>query len=653
MRFLSAMTIALLALVSPLAATAAAVPLEDLIRHPEIHQVKISPTGSHMAVARSYEGERVLVIMSLSPLKITGSLRFRGKEEVGEFYWANDERVVAEVMSRRAALEAPVNYGSLFAINADGSRGKNIFGYAAGEQQLGTRIKKAEATYAHATIIDPLVDDKNEILISTSPWARDFESHGDVHRLNIYTGVRKEVVGLPQVGGRAFTDGKGNLLFANGTNRENKYELYGKADNGWTQVTHPLLRSAYPVGYDHANSTSYLVVDTPDDTETLVTWDGKKNIVKKVLQHEIADITDIIRHPRTQKPLGVYLNPDYPTVQFFDEGEGFAPFYRGLKKAFEGYHISFTSFTRDGKKGVLQVSGDRLPSDYFLVDLASKKVDFLLSSADWLDPQKLNPMRAESFEASDGLRISTYLTFPAGTEESGKLPMVVMPHGGPHARDFWGYTRDAQILSQNGYLVLQVNFRGSTGFGNQFLDAGKNEWGGAIQRDIAEAVQWAVAQGHADADRVCIYGASFGGYSALMNPIRYPELYQCAAGYVGVYDLELLYKKGDIRRRDRGVAFLGETIGQDPEVMRANSPLYHTDKLNLPLFIIHGEEDERAPVAHAEAMLEELEKNGKPAKSLIVAHEGHGFYNEDNRRLMYTQLLSFLDANIGVGAAEQ
>ncbi|WP_288130362.1 S9 family peptidase [Microbulbifer sp.] len=635
------------------AVAAATVPLEDLIRHPEVHQVKISPTGTHLAVQRKFEGERVLVIMSLSPLKITGHLRFRGQEEVGNFYWASDDRVVAEVITKKAALEAPVNYGSLYAINADGTRGKNIFGYAAGERQTGSRIKKAEDTYAHATIIDPLADDKNEILISTYPWARDWETHGDVYRLNIYTGVRRSVVGLPQVGGRAYTDGRGNLLFANGTNRENEYELYTKAENGWEQVTHPVLCHGAPVGYDHERELAYLVADIPGQTETLIAWDREKQEVKKIVQDEIADISDVILQPSNQRPIGVYLNPDYPTVQFFDEGNGFAPLYRGLKKAFQGYHINFTSFTRDGKTGVLQVSGDRLPGDFFLVDMASKKVDFLLSSAEWLDPDNLNPMRAEHFESSDGLRISTYLTFPANTEDSGKLPMVVMPHGGPHARDFWGYTRDAQILSQNGYLVLQVNFRGSTGFGDHFLDAGKNQWGGNIQRDIAEAVKWAVAEGHADPERVCIYGASFGGYSALMNPIRYPDLYQCAAGYVGVYDLELLYKEGDVRRRDRGIAYLSDTVGQDQEHMRANSPLYHTDKLNLPLFIIHGEEDERAPVAHAEALLEKLEENGKPAQSLIVKHEGHGFYNEDNRKLLYTQLLGFLDTHIGVGAAEK
>lgn len=253
----------------------AAVPLDHLIRHPDTHQAKISPTGSHIAVSRTFEGERVLVIMSLSPLKITGSLRFQGQEEVGEFYWANDERVVMEIITKRAALEAPVSYGSLYAINVDGSRGKNIFGWSAGERQTGSHIKKAEATYAHATIVDPLVDDKNYIMVSTYPWARDWETLGDVYRINVYTGVRKKVVGLPQVGGRAYTDGKGELLFANGTNRENEYELYIKADVGWTQVTHPILRNALPVGFDHSRGLSYLVADTPNQTETLVTWDAK------------------------------------------------------------------------------------------------------------------------------------------------------------------------------------------------------------------------------------------------------------------------------------------------------------------------------------------------------------------------------------------
>ncbi|HEY8570294.1 alpha/beta hydrolase family protein [Microbulbifer sp.] len=629
---------------------AAPLPLDDLIRPPEVHQVKLSPNGSHIAVLRMHEGERVLVFMSISPLKVTGSLRLRGKEEVGGFFWANDERVIVSTINSQVAADAPVNYGSWFAVNADGSKGENILAFSGG-MQLGTRIKR-RAGYVHAEIIDPLVDNEKEILISTYTWARDRASRGDVYRVNIYTGVRQSISDLPVPGGRAYTDERGELIFANGTNRNNDYELYTKTDRGWEQVTHPILRNATPVGYDHDRKLSYLVLNTPDQTQTLISWDSKNQKLEKIIQNDIVDISSVIKHPRTSKPIGVHLNPDYPTVEFFDEGDGFAPLYRGMKKAFEGSNIHFTSFSRDGKKGLLEVSGDRMPGDFFLVDLETKKVDFLLSSADWLQPDDLNPMHAGHFVSSDGLRISTYLTFPKGTEKTGKLPMVVIPHSAPQARDFWGYSTEAQILSQNGYLVLQVNFRGSTGYGDRFYDAGKNQWGDNVQRDIAEGVQWAIDQGYADADRVCIYGASFGGYSALMNPIRNPDLYKCAAVYGGVYDLELLYPGGHVHHGGQGTNYLSPSIDLDKEEMRANSPLQLYDQLDLPMFIIHGREDESAPVVHAETILGELKKNGKPAQSLILDHEGHVFHNIENRRLLYAQLLDYLDTHIGAGAAK-
>ena len=632
------------------ASLAAPVPLEDLIRHSEVQQVKISPDGRHIAVRKLHEDERVLVFMSLSPLEVTGGLRFRGKEEVGSFYWANNERIVAEIMSRKAALEQPVSYGSLYAINADGSRGKTVFGWQAGEQQIGSRIKKAESTRAHATIIDPLLNDANEILVSTSPWARDFESLGSIYRINIYTGVRDRVISLPQVGGRAFTDGAGNLTFANGTDSDGNYEFYRKAEQGWDRVRDKNLEESVPVGFDPGSNSTYLVRDRDGTTEQLIRMDMATDELTSVFSHEQVDISEVITHPVTGRPLGVSIDSGYPEAYFFDEGDGFAPFYRGLLQAFEGYRIDFTSFTRDGSKGILKVSGDRLPGDYFLVDMGTKKANFLLPSAKWLDPDHLNPMRADTFTSSDNLQVGVYLTFPA--KRSKNLPMVVIPHGGPRARDFWGYDRDAQILSQNGFLVLQVNFRGSTGYGDQFMEAGTRQWGNDIQRDIAEAVQWAVDKGYADKERVCIYGASFGGYSAMMNPIRYPDMYQCAAGYVGVYDLEMLYKRGDIRSRDRGIAYLEEVVSRDEKFLRENSPLHNLDKLDLPVFIVHGAQDERAPVEHAEALIEQLKRQGKPFQSLILPNEGHGFYTEESKLQLYSQLLEFLDRHIGVGASE-
>ncbi|WP_444958340.1 alpha/beta hydrolase family protein [Microbulbifer sp. ZKSA002] len=626
-------------------------PLEDLIRHANIEDVKISPAGSHLAVRKLHEGERILVFMSITPLKITGLLRFRGKEEVGDFYWANNERVVAEVMSRQSALETPVFYGSLYAINYDGSFGKNIFGHLAGENQVGSLFKKAETTRAHAKIIDPLPQKKKEILISTYPWARNQESRGEVAKLNIYTGVKKRIARLPQVDGRAYTDGAGNLLFADGTDKNNKYQLFIREKNDWHRIKTPLLKSGTPVGFDTNTGESYLTIPQKSQTEALVKLKPGSEDYSLVFQHERSDIHDIIYSPASYKPLGVYLQPDYPTEHFFDEDDSFSSLFRGLKQAFQGFHVTFTSFTADGSLGVMKVYGDRLPGDYYLVNLKSTSVNFLISSAEWLKPDQLNPMLAGSFTTEDNLEVGVYLTFPQGSEKLN--PMVVLPHGGPHSRDYWGYDRNAQILSQNGYLVLQVNFRGSTGYGQGFYSAGLREWGGKIQQDIADAVHWAIGKGYADPDRICIYGASFGGYSALMSPIRNPDLYQCAVGYVGVYDLEMMYTKGDIKRRDRGVAYLKKTLSKDKDFLKVNSPVHNAGKLNLPVFLIHGEEDERAPIEHAEMLVKEFRKENKPIKTLFVKNEGHGFYTEENRMKLYTELLEFLDQHIGVGASEK
>ncbi|AWF82208.1 hypothetical protein BTJ40_15965 [Microbulbifer sp. A4B17] len=435
--------------------------------------------------------------------------------------------------------------------------------------------------------------------------------------VNVYTGAERKIIGLPQSYGRAYTDGQGNLTFATGTDKKRNPEPYQYSDGHWKKIEDPTLSRARLVGINQETGETYLEIDRKNNTE----------------------------------PIGAYTHPDYPEEHFFNSKGNFPAFFRGLKKAFDSYRIYFTSTTSDGKLGILAVYGDRLPADYFLVNMESKKVDFLISSSDWLDPEQLNPMHAESFVTSDGLRIGTYLTFPQNREK--KLPLVVLPHGGPHSRDYWRYSRDAQILSQNGYLVLQVNFRGSSGYGNHFYKAGKLEWGGKIQKDIADSVKWAIDKGYAHPDKVCIFGGGFGGYSALMNTIKYPELYKCAIGYVGVYDLEMMYTKGDIKDRVRGLAYLKEEVSKNKSFMRESSPIHNIDKLNIPLFIIHGEEDERVPVDHAEELLEKLAKEGKPAKSLIIAKEGHGFYSEKNNLKLYTQLLEFLDQHIGVGAAEK
>jgi acylaminoacyl-peptidase len=226
--------------------------------------------------------------------------------------------------------------------------------------------------------------------------------------------------------------------------------------------------------------------------------------------------------------------------------------------------------------------------------------------------------------------------------------MVVLPHGGPHGvRDYWAFSPDVQVLASRGYAVLQVNYRGSGGYGRDFLYAGYGKWGTLMQDDLTDATLWAIDAGIAHRDRVCIYGASYGGYAAMMGVVREPDLYQCAIAYVGVYDLELMFEKGDIPDRDTGVTFLKEAVGEDEQDLRSRSPVHNLHRLKAPVFIVHGGEDFRVDVEHAYRLRDRLDELGKPYEWMLKEKEAHGFYRPENRLELYERMLAFLGKYIG------
>ncbi len=203
------------------------------------------------------------------------------------------------------------------------------------------------------------------------------------------------------------------------------------------------------------------------------------------------------------------------------------------------------------------------------------------------------------------------------------------------------------MLANAGYAVIQVNFRGSIGYGKAFEEAGFKKWGTKIQDDIILAANYGVQQGISDKNRLCLMGTSFGGYSAIQSAIRQPELFQCAIGIAGIYDLPMLYDEGDIKALMWGDAFLDKVLGTDVAIQKSQSPVHNVDKLKAAIFIIHGEDDERAPIEHAEALKASLEKINYPFEWLVKDKEGHGFYNEDNILESNQKILSFLDKHIG------
>jgi dipeptidyl aminopeptidase/acylaminoacyl peptidase len=307
-----------------------------------------------------------------------------------------------------------------------------------------------------------------------------------------------------------------------------------------------------------------------------------------------------------------------------------------------------TSTSADEKTLVIRSHSDRDPGTYYVLDLQQGRMVPLGRAMRGLDPQAMRPMEPISFQARDGLTIHGYLTRPADAGQ-GPAPLVINPHGGPYTiRDSWGFNPEVQLLANRGYAVLQVNYRGSGGYGVKFLQAGYHEWGGKMQDDLTDAVKWAIAQGITTADRVAIYGASYGGYAALAGLTFTPELYRCGINYVGVSDLGAQIADYKISFSPYYQLFASQQVGDDRAYLHDRSPVNFVQNIRAPLLNAYGYNDARVDIRQWKLLEPALKKYGKTYEIIINDKEGHGFQNEAARLDFYHRLEAFLARHLPV-----
>jgi dipeptidyl aminopeptidase/acylaminoacyl peptidase len=304
---------------------------------------------------------------------------------------------------------------------------------------------------------------------------------------------------------------------------------------------------------------------------------------------------------------------------------------------------SIVGGSRDGKKILIAAYSDVKPRSYYVLDIGAMKIDLIGVSNQALEKATLAPMKTIGVPSGD-ITIPGYLTLPSG-KDPRNLPMVVYPHGGPYARDRWGYDEVVQMLASRGYAVLQLNFRGSSGLGEKWLNAGWREWGGAIHDDITAGARWAIAQGIADPQRVCIVGWSYGGYAALLGVAREPDLYRCAASIAGVSDLNAL--KGQERFFYGGSVAARESIGADKRELREDSPLQHAQKVKAPVLLVHGDVDHVVLASHSTDMAKALRKHNVATELVIIEDGGHSLDRPEMRLTLFRKLEAFLAKNLG------
>lgn len=342
-----------------------------------------------------------------------------------------------------------------------------------------------------------------------------------------------------------------------------------------------------------------------------------------------------------------YRGSERSSLQLLDADSATGRVFSSLVTQFADQRVGLASESMTADKLVFFVSSDRNSGEYYLYDQSKREAALLAARHAWLDPARMAEVKSVSYVARDGLQIDAYITLPPGLPPS-KLPTVVMPHGGPiGVSDGWFWDAEAQFLASRGYAVVQMNYRGSGGKGEAFERMGYGEWGGKIINDITDAARWAVAQGYADPQRMCISGGSYGGYAALMSAVREPDLYRCAVGYSGVYDLNLLFAESDVTHRQSGRLFWQESMGKTPEERARQSPIAYIDRLKAAVMIVHGGRDIRAPVSQAKVLRKALEARGKRFEWLVKDEEGHGFGTAGDRIEYYEKLAAFLDKNIG------
>jgi dipeptidyl aminopeptidase/acylaminoacyl peptidase len=490
---------------------------------------------------------------------------------------------------------------------------------------------------------------RNEILVGLN--LRDERTH-DVYRIDLTTGaVTLEVENPGDVIGWV-ADSNFHIRAANAAQPDGGFELRVRdsEEGEWRHLlTWGPEEEGSPFGFTPDDQGLYIGSSIGADTQELRTINLATTEEKTLASNPVVDLSDVIAHPTENHIQAVGFNEDRLEWQILDPA--IAEDLRTLQE-FQDGEVHIASRDLADKAWIVLYVRDNAPAAYYTYDRATKKLDFLFTTRPKLENQVLAEMRPIHITSRDGLTLHCYLTLPAGVEHKN-LPMVVNVHGGPWARDTWGYDPEAQWLANRGYACLQVNFRGSSGFGKKFLHAGDREWGAKMHDDLLDSINWAVEQGIADRNRVGIYGGSYGGYAALVGAAFTPKVFACAVDIVGPSNLTTLINSIPPYWEPLKQLFTLR-VGNpetEPEFVDACSPLFKADQIERPLLIAQGANDPRVKQAESEQIVKALRDRGKPVEYLLFEDEGHGFARPENRLKFYAAAEKFLASYLG-GRAE-
>jgi len=595
------------------------IPLRDFFKNPLSSSYLLSPDGNTLSYLAPWETRMNIFVRPTAggeAKRITSDK----ERDIREYFWK----------------------GNQFVVYAQDKKGDENFHLFRIDLKTGEVKDLTQFPKVRAELVDDLEDiSENEIVMMMNK--RNAEVF-DAYRLNVATGEMKMIAKNPGHVDHWVTDHKGRILAATESDGVNA-----------TLLTRPDEKAPFK----KVLSTNFRERVTPE----FYTFDNKEIYATSNIGRDKVAIVKI--DPATAKETGtIYENPevDVDSLAFSkkrkvltyaeyttwrEERKYLDPqtekMYSAIEQKLPGYQIDLVGNDHEEDKFVVAATSDRTPGSRYLFDAKTKELTKLVDVAPWLKEDQLAPMKPIEYKSRDGLTIHGYLTLPLGRDPKN-LPTVMIPHGGPWARDEWGYDPEVQFLANRGYAVLQVNFRGSTGYGRKFWEASFKQWGKTMQDDLTDGVQWLIKQGIADPKRVAIYGGSYGGYATLAGVTYTPDLYAAAVDYVGISNL-FTFMKTIPPYWKPFLDQMHEMVGdpeKDKDLFTAMSPALNADKIKTPLFVAQGAQDPRVNKAESDQIVQSLRKRGVDVEYMVKDNEGHGFNNEENRFAFYEATEAFL-----------
>ena len=601
------------------------VPMRDFFRNPDKTGYQISPDGTRISWLAPYENRLNIHVRKLGEEDGVRRITEETDRDIFSYFWASNDELVY-----RQDKGGDENY-HLYAVKVDGGGGVR-------------ELTPYEET--RVSVIDELEEDPEHMIISMN--RRDPRVF-DVFKLHLPSGELTLQVENPGNYVGYATDHDGDVRFATASDGLNEKIYYRSAvDEPFELIEEASWKSTFsPLQFTYDNEKVWVVSDLGRDKDALVLYDPETRTEEEVIyQHPQVDLLSAEFSDKREKLLGVSFLAAFRTFVYFDEQR--KDLHRSLEERLPGFEVRLADHSDDETKWLVRTFSDRSKGAYYFYYRETDELRKLADVSPWLTPGHMADMEPITYESRDGLFIHGYLTLPTGVAAED-LPLIVLPHGGPQARDSWGFRAQPQFLANRGYAVLQPNFRGSTGYGKRFMEIGFGEWGRKMQNDLTDGVRHLVDKGIADPERVGIYGASYGGYAALAGITFTPDVYAAGVSYVGPSNLFTLLDSIPPYWEPMRESMY-EMIGhpeKDEERLRAISPLFHIDQLQDPLLILQGANDPRVKQAESDQIVTALRERGIDVAYLLKENEGHGFANEENRFDAYRAIEEFFADHLG------